>query len=110
MNREYRQMGGTAKRIGFGLNSAALACGPRSRSEGLRLAMGKVSRVAADGANRSLHHGRRPRLRGLYSSPAGASPRRDDHELPGIFPRASTGAIRLRKGLLRRLLLSRSDL
>ena len=45
MNREYRQMAATAKRIGFGLNSAALACGPRSRSEGLRLAMGKVSRL-----------------------------------------------------------------
>ena len=42
MNREYRQMGATAKRIGFGLNSAALACGSRSRSEGLR--WGKVSR------------------------------------------------------------------
>jgi uncharacterized short protein YbdD (DUF466 family) len=45
MNREYRQMGATAKRIGFGLKSAALTCGPRSRSEGLRLAMGKVSRL-----------------------------------------------------------------
>jgi uncharacterized short protein YbdD (DUF466 family) len=44
MKREYRQMGATA-RIGFGLKSAALACGPRSRSEGLRLAMGKVSRL-----------------------------------------------------------------
>ena len=38
-------MGATAKRIGFGLNSAALACGPRSRSEALRMAMGKVSRL-----------------------------------------------------------------
>ena len=44
MNREYRQMGATA-RPGFRLNSAALACGPRSRSEGLRLAMDKVSRL-----------------------------------------------------------------
>jgi len=45
MNRVYRHMGAVAKGIGSGLNSAALACGPRSRSEELRLAMGKVSRL-----------------------------------------------------------------
>ena len=45
MNREYRQMGATARSLGFDLQSAALACGPRSRSEELRLAMGKVSRL-----------------------------------------------------------------
>ena len=45
MNRESRQMSVTAKRIGFGLNSAAAACAPRSRSEGLRLAMRTVSRL-----------------------------------------------------------------
>ena len=43
MNRECRQMGATAKRIGFGLNSTALACGSRSRPEGLR--WGKLSRL-----------------------------------------------------------------
>ena len=45
MNREYRQMGATTTRIGFGLQSAALAYGPRSRSEGLGLAMGKINRL-----------------------------------------------------------------
>jgi len=45
MNREYHQMGATAEGTGFGLSSAALPCGPRSRSEGLRLAVGKVSRL-----------------------------------------------------------------
>ena len=45
MNREYHQMGATAEGIGFGLSSAARPCGPRSRSEGLRLAVGKVSRL-----------------------------------------------------------------
>jgi len=44
MKREYRQMAATA-RIGFGLKSAALACGPRSRSEGLLLAVGEISRL-----------------------------------------------------------------
>jgi len=45
MNREYRQMGATGERLGFGLKSAALACGPRSRSEGLRLAMSKITQL-----------------------------------------------------------------
>ena len=46
MNREYREVGGaTGKRLGFAVKSAALACGRRSRSEGLRLAMGKISRL-----------------------------------------------------------------
>jgi uncharacterized short protein YbdD (DUF466 family) len=44
MKLEYPRVGATA-RIGFGLKSAALACGPRSRSEGLRMAMGKLSRL-----------------------------------------------------------------
>jgi uncharacterized short protein YbdD (DUF466 family) len=44
MRSEYRQTGVTA-RIGFGLQPAALTGGPRSRSEGLRLAMGKISRL-----------------------------------------------------------------
>ena len=43
MKREYRQVGATA-RIGFDLKSAALAWAPRSRSEGLWLAMGEISR------------------------------------------------------------------
>ena len=43
MNREYRQMGATEKRLGFGLESAA--CGLQSRSEGVRLATGKISRL-----------------------------------------------------------------
>jgi uncharacterized short protein YbdD (DUF466 family) len=45
MNREYRQMGASARRIGFGLKSAALACGPRSRWEALRLAIGKIGQL-----------------------------------------------------------------
>ena len=36
MNRGYRQVGATGERLGLGLKSAAPACRPRSRSEGLR--------------------------------------------------------------------------
>jgi len=45
MNGGYRQVGATGERLGLGLKSAAVACRPRSRSEGLRLAMGKISRL-----------------------------------------------------------------
>ena len=45
MNRGYRQVGATGERLGLGLKSAALACRPRSRSEELRLAMGKITRL-----------------------------------------------------------------
>ena len=45
MNRVYRHVSAAAQGIRVGLRTAAIACGPQSRLQGLRLAMDRITRL-----------------------------------------------------------------